>query len=95
LIDFDTYFKWPTLEENTTTNGFCHGLSSQIAILSSGIVVPCCLDSFGVINLGNIHNNSLENILQSERSINIVEGFKNNFAVEELCKRCTFKDRFN
>ena len=95
LIDFDKYFKWPTLQDTTTTNGFCHGLTSQIAILSSGIVVPCCLDSFGVINLGNLHNDTLKDILQSQKAINIIEGFKQNIAIEELCQKCTFKEKFN
>jgi radical SAM protein with 4Fe4S-binding SPASM domain len=95
LIDFDTYFKWPDINDSNSTNGFCHGLSSQIAILSSGVVVPCCLDSFGVIDLGNVNNNSLKAILQSYKATQIINGFKNNIAVEELCRKCTFKDRFN
>jgi len=95
LVDFDTYFKWPTLNDTTKTNGFCYGLTSQIAILSSGVVVPCCLDSFGVIELGNLHNSSLKEILHSRKANNIRDGFKNNIAVEELCQKCTFKDRFN
>jgi len=94
LIDFDNYFKWPSLNDQERTNGYCHGLSSQIAILSSGVVVPCCLDSFGVINLGNLNEISLKEILYSKKAIDIVEGFKNNIAVEELCQKCTFKNRF-
>ncbi|MEA3384072.1 MAG: radical SAM/SPASM domain-containing protein [Campylobacterota bacterium] len=94
LINFDNYFKWPSLKDTTISNGYCHGLTSQIGILSSGIVVPCCLDSFGVINLGNLKKNSLEDILQSKKSIEIVDGFKNNIAKEELCQKCTFKNRF-
>ncbi|MEA3553577.1 MAG: radical SAM/SPASM domain-containing protein, partial [Campylobacterota bacterium] len=95
LIDFDKYFKWPSLNDTEHSNGYCHGLSSQIAILSSGTVVPCCLDSFGCINLGNLNDKSLKDILNSKRSTDIVNGFKNNLAVEELCKKCTFKNRFN
>ena len=94
LINFDKYFKWPSLNDTHESDGFCHGLSSQIAILSSGIVVPCCLDSFGCINLGNLHETALDTIINSKRAIDIKEGFKNNIAVEELCKKCTFKDRF-
>ena len=94
LIDFDKYFQWPSLSHTEQSNGYCHGLLSQIAFLSSGVVVPCCLDSFGCINLGNIHNSSLNEILQSKKAIDIVNGFKNNLAVEELCKKCTFKNRF-
>jgi len=95
LINFDTYFKWPSLTDTEKTNGYCHGLISQIAILSSGVVVPCCLDSFGCINLGNLNNNQLKDILNSKKALDIVNGFNNNIAIEELCKRCTFKDRFS
>ena len=95
LLDFDKYFTWPSLNHTEQSDGYCHGLSSQIAILSSGSVVPCCLDSFACIDLGNIQNSSLDDILHSKRATNIIEGFKNNLAVEELCKKCTFKNRFN
>ena len=94
LIDFDNYFKWPNLNDTELSNGYCHGLSSQIAILSSGIVVPCCLDSFGIINLGDLNNQELKDILNSKKALDIKKGFENNIAVEELCQKCTFKDRF-
>jgi len=94
LIDFDKYFKWPSLKDTETNNGYCHGLSAQIAILANGTVVPCCLDSFGIINLGNLHNKLLKDILFSDKLLNIVNGFKENIAVEELCQKCTFKNRF-
>jgi sulfatase maturation enzyme AslB (radical SAM superfamily) len=44
--------------------------------------------------LGNLHNESLETILYKEKTQNIINGFKESKAVEELCKKCTFKDRF-
>jgi radical SAM protein with 4Fe4S-binding SPASM domain len=94
LIDFDKYFKWPDLTDTDNTDGYCHGLSAQIAVLANGTVVPCCLDSFGIINLGNLHNNTLKEILFSKKALDIVEGFKKNIAVEELCQKCTFKNRF-
>jgi hypothetical protein len=75
LLDFDEYFEWPSLASNHNSHATCYGLKSHFGILSSGKVVPCCLDSFGIIDLGNLHNESLETI-------------------EELCKKCTFKDRF-
>jgi len=95
LIDFDTYFSWPTLSSPNNTNGTCYGLKSHFAILASGKVVPCCLDSYGCIDLGNIFEQSLLSILNNERTTNIIHGFKNNIAIEELCKKCEFKHRFN
>jgi radical SAM protein with 4Fe4S-binding SPASM domain len=95
LIDFDTYFTWPSLNSSNNTNGTCYGLKSHFAILASGKIVPCCLDSYGCITLGNIFEQSLNTILTNKRTTNIINGFKNNIAVEELCKKCEFKHRFN
>ena len=95
LLQFDQYFIWPSLENQIVGNGYCHGLSSQIAILSSGVVVPCCLDCDGHINLGNLHTQTLNQILNNQKSQNIIEGFKNNLAIEQLCQKCSYKERFN
>jgi len=94
LLNFENYFEWPSLKSEHSSHASCYGLSSHIGILADGGVVPCCLDGDGVINLGNLHNESLEDILTSKRAKDIVEGFKVGFAVEELCKKCTYKDRF-
>ncbi len=94
LVHFDSYFQWPSLRSQNRTDGYCHGLISQIAILADGTVVPCCLDGEGVINLGNIHTKKLEDILSSKRAKDIVKGFKNTKAKEEFCQKCRYKDRF-
>lgn len=94
LIDFDEYFVWPSLNTNHNSNAPCYGLRSHFAILSSGKVVPCCLDSYGCIDLGNIYEKKLDTILASQKVQNIIDGFKQGIAVEELCKKCTFKERF-
>jgi len=93
-LDFDEYFQWPSMESTHNTNGTCQGLKSHFGILSSGVVVPCCLDSFGIVNLGNLNKISLDEILQSNRTQAIINGFKENIAVEELCKKCIYKERF-
>ena len=95
LLHFDSYFEWPSLKNTILTDGFCHGLSSQIAILVDGRVVPCCLDSDGVIELGNLNTTNLKEILNTQRVKNITESFKNNKAYEKLCQKCRYKDRFN
>ncbi len=93
-LHFDNYFQWPNMDSLNDTNGTCLGLKSHFGILASGIVIPCCLDSYGTINLGNLHNQKLQEILMSSRTTNIINGFKENIAVEELCKKCTYKERF-
>jgi len=95
LVHFDTYFEWPSLSNPVYGDGTCQGLQSHIGILADGRVVPCCLDGEGVITLGNLHENSLEAILKSKRTLNIINGFKEGKAVEELCQKCAYKKRFN
>lgn len=86
-------FEWPSLN-NAYYNelGHCYGLKTHIGILSDGTVVPCCLDSSGVVNLGNIFNDDLNNILMSKRVESILKWFNDNKACEELCKHCSFKN---
>ena len=94
LIHFDRYFQWPNLNNEVVGDGYCHGLSKQIAILADGRVVPCCLDGEGVIELGNLHVTNLGKILTSKRADTILAGFKSGHAVEELCQKCSYKERF-
>jgi len=89
-------FTWPDLKEKEDNGrGFCYGLRSQAAILVDGTVVPCCLDGEGVINLGNIHTSPFSEIIDSQRARDIVDGFSRKEAVEELCRKCGYRQRFN
>lgn len=93
-IDKANEFIWPDLGNDYHNDiGYCYALKDQLAILVDGTVVPCCLDSKGIMNLGNIYENSLEEIINSEKYQNIKKGFSNRKACEELCKHCSFKDR--
>ncbi len=89
-------FQWPDLKEKEDNGvGFCYGLRNQIAILVDGTVVPCCLDGNGIIKLGNIKEQSLKDILKSERAEKIKENFSKRYAIEELCRKCGYRKRFN
>lgn len=95
-LNQDYEFEWPGLDkEEDKGRGFCYGLRNQVAILVDGTVVPCCLDGEGVINLGNIHNTNFSKIIEGERAKNLFNGFSRREAVEELCKRCGYRKRFN
>ena len=94
LLHFDTYFEWPTLCSSESSEGTCLGLSSHFGILSNGVVVPCCLDKDGVMALGDLHVNTLKQILKTPKTHAIIEGFKHHKAVEALCQKCTYKHRF-
>lgn len=94
-LEWGERFEWPDINEKVKGDKFfCYGLKDQFGILSDGTVVPCCLDSDGVINLGNIFNEDISTILNSERALNIVNGFKCGKASEELCRRCGYAQRF-
>lgn len=95
-INKEERFDWPSLNlpiQGTTGN--CHGLKDHIGILVDGTVIPCCLDSDGIINLGNIFKNNLQDILNDKRAQNILNGYQNNQIVEELCQKCTYRLRFS
>jgi len=89
-------FDWPDL---TAQDGgervFCYGLRDQIGVLCDGTVVPCCLDHEGDIALGNLFEQDLGDILLSSRVQDMLRGFEQGTASEELCRRCGFaKSRF-
>lgn len=95
-INMDHEFEWPDLQaEEDFGPGFCHGLRNQAGVLVDGTVIPCCLDGEGVINLGNIYKNDFHNIIEGERARNIVDGFSRREVVEELCRKCGYRKRFN
>ena len=94
LLNFDSYFEWPSLASTHQSHGSCYGLRSHIGILADGSVVPCCLDGDGVINLGNLNQTPLKEILASGRARAMREGFARGEAVEELCRKCSYKERF-
>lgn len=95
FINQDYEFVWPSLNaKEDDGKGFCYGLRNQIGILSDGTVVPCCLDAEGDINLGNLFLTPFSQIIESERVQNIIDGFSQRIAVEELCRKCGFRQKF-
>ncbi|MBE6160523.1 MAG: radical SAM protein [Lactobacillales bacterium] len=91
FISISEYFDWPSLDnEFYSEEGKCYALKDHIGILVDGTVVPCCLDSLGNINLGNIFNEELNDIINKDRYQTMINNFKNNKKCEELCKRCNF-----
>lgn len=92
-VDKDFKFNWPE-KTKYKSYGYCIALKTQIAILVDGTIVPCCLDSQGVIDLGNIYKQSFSSILSSTRLNKLKKSFENHHPCEELCQSCTFKERF-
>lgn len=95
-VDKDNEFIWPEdLLGTKESTGFCHALKTHIAILVDGTVVPCCLDANGYVSLGNIFENSLEEIINSDKYQKLQKSFQDNKPCVKLCKNCTFKLKFN
>ena len=94
-LEYGDRFDWPDMNAPLgDSNVFCYGLRDQIGILCDGTVVPCCLDCEGDIALGNIFEDSMDNILSTKRVKDIYDGFSQKRAVEELCRRCGYARRF-
>jgi radical SAM protein with 4Fe4S-binding SPASM domain len=96
FLEYGDKFDWPSLNaEESSGKSFCYGLRDQIGILCDGTVVPCCLDSDGNIPLGNLHNTDLNEIIYSQKAMEIYHGFSHGKAAQDLCRRCGYARRFH
>ena len=93
-LEWGERFEWPDLDAREGETRFCMGLRDQVGVLWDGTVVPCCLDHEGDIPLGNLYEQSLEDILNTPRARAIYDGFSRGRAAEELCRRCGYARRF-
>ena len=91
-IEYDQMFEWPESEreEYGEPEVFCYALRNQLGVLADGTVVPCCLDHDGTVNLGNLFEQTLPEILASERARALYDGFSHHVATEPLCRRCGY-----
>ena len=95
FLEYGDKFDWPDLSAPEGSGYmFCYGLRDQLGILCDGTVVPCCLDHEGDLSLGNLHSQTMEDILASRRAQSIYQGFTKKEAAEELCRKCGYARRF-
>ena len=94
FLSLDEFWEWPDINRDIAAErGTCHGLRSHIAILSDGTVIPCCLDGEGAEKLGNVFEESFDSIF--EKSIlPLRKDMENRKLPLELCKRCTYREKF-
>lgn len=94
-LEWGNRFQWPDKDAPILGDRVrCYGLKDHFAILCDGSVVPCCMDSDGVITLGNIFRQDIGEILSSKRVTDMVRGFGCRTATEDLCRRCGFAQKF-
>ena len=95
FVSFGERFDWPDEQaEERGNSGYCRALFDQIAVLSDGTVVPCCLDHEGTLALGNLFRQELSDILASPLARAIREGFEKGERAAALCRRCGYAERF-
>ena len=95
FLEYGDRFAWPDREApDLGQEVYCYGLKDHFGILCDGTVVPCCLDSDGVIALGNVFTQELSQILESPRVKAMQQGFACRRATEDLCRRCGYARRF-
>ncbi|WQR73597.1 SPASM domain-containing protein [Helicobacter pylori] len=95
FLNIQKTFKWPSLNAPNPLNQeskipYCYGLIKQVAILSNGVVVPCCMDTQAHINLGDLNHMPLKDILKSQKAMAIKTHFLKGEALELLCKNCSY-----
>ncbi|EJC02175.1 hypothetical protein HPHPP3_0751 [Helicobacter pylori Hp P-3] len=95
FLNIQKTFKWPNLNAQNPLNQeskipYCYGLIKQVAILSNGVVVPCCMDTQAHINLGDLNHMPLKDILNSQKAMAIKTHFLKGEALELLCQNCSY-----
>ncbi len=94
FLEWGERFEWPDERaEECGGDHSCYGLRDQVGVLSDGTVVPCCLDADGIIRLGNLFIDTIEDILASPRAKALVASFEKRDIKEPLCTRCDFAKR--
>ena len=89
--EIEEEFIWPTVDnEYYCEVGSCRALRDHIGILVDGTIVPCCLDSEGIIKLGNIYKNDINDIINNDLFKEMKKGFQNSKKIHNLCKKCNF-----
>ncbi len=93
-LNYDIQFTWPKDAINKSNKGKCNGVKNMLAILVDGSITPCCLDDDASIYLGNIHQISIEKVLNSDKYLTMMYNISRGILIEKLCINCTFRQRF-
>ena len=66
----------------------CNVLDSDLNILFDGTVVPCCMDVYGELPLGNFNSMTYEEIRESEASQKLRNQLKSGELDGLICEKC-------
>jgi MoaA/NifB/PqqE/SkfB family radical SAM enzyme len=92
-LSFSETFSWPSLATEVKQQAkYCQGPKMMLCVLSNGVISPCCLDTEGLLNLGNIRDISLLEARENPRYQQLLLGFRDNKVLELLCKHCNYKE---
>ncbi len=98
FLRFHKAFKWYNKSKSNidilskdTKKPYCLGGIKQLAILASGIVVPCCIDANALIPLGNINFQTFKEILESKIFIEFQKAQHSHVNLPMICKTCVFR----
>lgn len=96
FVFYQNLFHWPNINDPfISEEGICHGALEMLGILANKDVVICCLDPSGHTKIGNLNNDTLKEVLNSDKYIEIVENMKKSRLTNPLCQRCTYRLRFD
>ena len=96
FLSWEEEFVWPSMENSYISDtGRCYGGRQMLGVLCDGTVVPCCLDSNGEAPLGNLFETPFSEIVSSPVLEEMVSGFDGGKVTLELCKRCSYRTRFD
>ena len=94
-VYFEKIFRWPDINDPfITSQGTCHGAIDMIAINSNLDVTICCLDPEAHNRIGNLKEDKLKDILESQEYLGYIESFRNHQLKSELCQKCSYRLRF-
>lgn len=94
FLSYDEEFIWPEASTIKSPYQNCLGLKDHFGILVDGSVVPCCLDGNGKVVLGNLFQQPLSQMMESENWTQVSKSFINRKNLPELCEFCQYKNRF-
>lgn len=93
FIEVGDKFDWPLHSKMSTQSITCFGLKDHIGVLCDGSVVPCCMDYDGNYVLGNLFEQDLGTIINSEKALLFRSKLDMKEAPCDMCKTCGFAQK--